>query len=336
MKRIVRLTEGDLHRIVKKSVNRILRESEIDGDKNFDDAGFVDSISKFCENPVDMNNYEPSDEDIYGALGEFNPDDLDTDFSDLMSYNQNESRRRYGRMLSEEEFIPDLQKYVSDSNFPQKRASKFQRVNKQGGKSFITQQAKAAGQNDPRKIGRMIRKGKGMPLRTYASDGTLETNKLITKDDVVLNNVGNPDNRWSPDIQTFLKKYEPTMVGNIYKPKGGPMYAYGPIQQDISFTSPWGTTEHVKAGGYILQDPKKPSDIYGISREDFDASYRFDESRRRLSKIVREAIDKVLGEDDEDNINLNDRNSGESIRRRYGGNEWGSSSAMENPFTRRY
>ena len=101
MKRIIRLTEGDLRRIVKRSVNRVLRESEIDGDKNFDDAGFVDSISKFCENPVDMNNYEPSDDDIYGALGEFNPEDLDTDFSDLMSYNQNESRKRISKIIKE-------------------------------------------------------------------------------------------------------------------------------------------------------------------------------------------------------------------------------------------
>ena len=108
MKRIVRLTEGDLHRIVKRSVNRVLRESEIDGDKNFDDAGFVDSISKFCEKPVDMNNYDPSDEDIYGALGEFNPDDLDTDFSDLMSYNQqNESRKRFGRRINEVSSFPN-------------------------------------------------------------------------------------------------------------------------------------------------------------------------------------------------------------------------------------
>jgi hypothetical protein len=193
------------------------------------------------------------------------------------------------RILTEEDFIPDLQKYVSDSDFPQRRASKFQRVNKQGGKSFNTQQGKAAGL-DKRQIGRMIRKGKGMPLTTYASDGTHETDKTITKDDVVLNNVGNPDNRWSPDIETFLKKYEPTMVGNIYKPKGGPMYAYGPIQQDISFTSPWGTTEHVKAGGYILQDPKKPSDIYGISGEDFAATYRFDESRVHniIKNVIRE------------------------------------------------
>ena len=207
------------------------------------------------------------------------------------------------RILTEEDFIPDLQKYVSDGGFPQRSASKFQRVNKQGGKSFITQNGKEAGL-DKRQIGRMIRKGKGMPLTTYASDGTRETDKTITKDDVVLNNVGNPDNMWSPDIKTFLKKYEPTMVGNIYKPKGGPMYAYGPIQQDISFTSPWGTTEHVKAGGYILQDPNNPSDIYGISGEDFDATYRFDESRRRslrltesdLHKIVKKATKKILNE----------------------------------------
>ena len=37
---------------------------------------------------------------------------------------------------------------------------------------------------------------------------------------------------------------------------------------------------------------------------------------------------------DGDNINLNDPNSGEAIRRKYAGsNEWSSSSAMENPFS---
>lgn len=35
---------------------------------------------------------------------------------------------------------------------------------------------------------------------------------------------------------------------------------------------------------------------------------------------------------DDDNINLNSPNSGEAIRRRYSGNEWSSSSAMENPW----
>jgi hypothetical protein len=91
-----------MSRIIKESIRKVLRESEIDGDKNFDDAGFVNSISKFCENPVDMNNYEPSDDDIYGAIGEFNPDEFDTDFSDLMSYNQqNESRKRMSRIIKE-------------------------------------------------------------------------------------------------------------------------------------------------------------------------------------------------------------------------------------------
>lgn len=35
---------------------------------------------------------------------------------------------------------------------------------------------------------------------------------------------------------------------------------------------------------------------------------------------------------DDDNINLNSPNSGEAIRRGYSGNEWSSSSAMENPW----
>ena len=34
MRRRVKLTEGDLHRIVKKSVNRIIRESEFDSSES--------------------------------------------------------------------------------------------------------------------------------------------------------------------------------------------------------------------------------------------------------------------------------------------------------------
>ena len=37
MKKIVRLTESDLHRIIKKSVNRILRENDITGEPGEDE-----------------------------------------------------------------------------------------------------------------------------------------------------------------------------------------------------------------------------------------------------------------------------------------------------------
>lgn len=39
MKRKIRLTESDLHRIVKESVNRVLRESEYD-DLEFDETAY--------------------------------------------------------------------------------------------------------------------------------------------------------------------------------------------------------------------------------------------------------------------------------------------------------
>ena len=103
MKKIIRLTESDLRGIIKSSVNRVLREHMewFNDGQITDDAGYVNSIKKFCENPVDMDNYDPSDDDIYDAIGEFNPDDLDTDFSDLMGNNQNESSRRLGRIIKE-------------------------------------------------------------------------------------------------------------------------------------------------------------------------------------------------------------------------------------------
>lgn len=294
MKRIIRLTEGDLRRIVKRSVNRILRESEIDGDKNFDDAGFVDSISKFCENPVDMANYEPSDDDIYGALGEFNPDELDTDFSDLMSYNQNESRRRVGSMLTEKhrpsgvsrrihtrdangnkqsfDYIPNLPKYNKHQNFNQ--ASKFQRIN-----------------------ARPVEDPNGEDIDTVLKDGTIERKGLhLPQGYYNVNNVGGTEH-WGIDPKTFNKKYEadPEQQG-VYKPKGGPMLASDPLKRNTSFQAPWGGRMDMKAGSRILQDPNNPNDTYGIGGNEFDSTYKFDENRRHLSRIIKESISKVLRE----------------------------------------
>ena len=115
MKKIIRLTENDLRGIIKSSVNRVLREHMewFNDGQITDDAGYVNSIKKFCENPVDMDNYDPSDDDIYDAIGEFNPDDLDTDFSDLMGNNQNESRRKRGNRLSENNIRNIIKKSVN-------------------------------------------------------------------------------------------------------------------------------------------------------------------------------------------------------------------------------
>jgi len=293
MKRIVRLTEGDLNRIVKRSVNRVLRESEM-----FDDAGFVNSVKKFRENPVDIDdaNYDPSDDEINDAIGEFNPDEFDSlkDFSDLMSYNQNESRRRYGRMLTEKhrpsgvsrrihtrdangnkqsfDYIPNLPKYNKYQNFNQ--ASKFQRIN-----------------------ARPVEDPNGEDIDTVLKDGTIERKGLhLPQGYYNVNNVGGTEH-WGIDPKTFNKKYEadPEQQG-VYKPKGGPMLASDPLKRNTSFQAPWGGRMDMKAGSRILQDPNNANDTYGIGGNEFDSTYKFDENRRRMSKIIRESIRKVLKE----------------------------------------
>jgi hypothetical protein len=74
--------------------------------------GYVSDVDGFNKNmkkfkPVDMDNYDPSDDEISDAIGELNPDELDTDFSDLMSNNRNESRRRFGKRINEVSVFPN-------------------------------------------------------------------------------------------------------------------------------------------------------------------------------------------------------------------------------------
>jgi len=197
--------------------------------------------------------------------------------------------------------VDNLNDYVTSNGLQMKPASKFQRVNAQSGKSYINQYGKQNGM-DKRQIGRMVRRG-GAPLSTVAGDGTQETNNIVTKNHTVLNNVGNTANRWAAETPTFNRKYEqdPTRQG-VYKPKGGPMNA-AQINEPISFTAPWGERMNVDKGGYILQDPNNPNDIYGISGKDFDSTYKFNEGKNRirmseaqLHQIIKESIQSMLDE----------------------------------------
>lgn len=197
--------------------------------------------------------------------------------------------------------VDNLNDYVTSNGLQMKPASKFQRVNAQSGKSYINQYGKQNGM-DKRQIGRMVRKG-GAPLSTVAGDGTQETNNMVTRNHTVLNNVGNTANKWAAETPTFNRKYEQdrTQQG-VYKPKGGPMNATQ-INEPISFTAPWGEKMSIDKGGYILQDPNNPNDIYGISGKDFDSTYKFNEGRNRirisetqLHQIIKESIQNVLNE----------------------------------------
>ncbi len=63
----------------------------------------------------------------------------------------------------------------------------------------------------------------------------------------------------------------------------------------------------MKAGSRILQDPNNPKDTYGIGGNEFDSTYKFDESKQPkrtlirltesdLHNIIRESVQKILKE----------------------------------------
>lgn len=56
MKKIIRLTESELHRIIKESVKRIIKEDVLGNDWNTTEIGGNDNITSVS------NNYEPFDD----------------------------------------------------------------------------------------------------------------------------------------------------------------------------------------------------------------------------------------------------------------------------------
>lgn len=76
MKKIVRLTEGDLHRIVKKSVNRIIREM----DDDWDEQEFYNEYGNQSQYPA--YRYMKPDEGELGMTAQYDDEDIDKRFSD--------------------------------------------------------------------------------------------------------------------------------------------------------------------------------------------------------------------------------------------------------------
>lgn len=159
--------------------------------------------------------------------------------------------------------VPNLADYIQQQGLQMRQASKFQRIN-----------ARPAQE--------------GERITTIASDGVSETTNVAGQGDWVVNNVSNPDNQWIIDGKTFAKKYVPVNgQQGVYMPKGGPMNA-AQINEPISFTAPWGETMNIDKGGYILQDPTNPNDIYGISGKDFDNTYKFNENKTIYNRNISE------------------------------------------------
>lgn len=189
-------------------------------------------------------------------------------------------------------YVDNLNDYIEQNNLKWRMASKFQRVNAQPGAAYINQYI----ESHPELSGDEIRgiRQNGAPLTTIASDGTRETDNLVTNNHVILNNVGNPENRWAVDADTFKRKYQPSDEGkNVYRPAGKPMLAYE-ISEPISFTAPWGEVMYIDRGGYLMQDPDNQNDIYGISAKDFAGTYKFQESGQRANGLGEAYLRKVI------------------------------------------
>ena len=78
MKKIIRLTEGDLHRIVKKSVNRVLREMDDDWDEQ--EQEFYNEYGNQSQYPA--YEYIPPAEGELGMTAQYSDEERDARMSD--------------------------------------------------------------------------------------------------------------------------------------------------------------------------------------------------------------------------------------------------------------
>jgi hypothetical protein len=234
MKKRVRLTESDLHGLIKESVKKIITEKHRPS-----------GVSRRIHTRDANGNKESFD------------------------------------------YIPNLPKYNKYQDF--NKASKFQRIN-----------------------ARPVEDPNGEDIDTVLKDGTIERKGLhLPQGYYNVNNDGGTEH-WGIDPKTFNKKYEadPAQQG-VYKPNGGPMMASNPLKRHTSFQAPWGGRMDMKAGSRILQDPNNKKDTYGIGGNEFDSTYKFDESRKNLNKIIKESVKNVLreyGSDGPDKVFFSDGN----------------------------
>ena len=95
--------------------------------------------------------------------------------------------------------------------------------------------------------------------------------KLDENGDVLVDEYGHK-NEWIVSHSTFIKKYDcdEQMPEGVYKPKGG-LQVFIPLVMDVILEQ-WGGEMKIEAGGWL--NITNPSDIYGISKRDFEDTYR--------------------------------------------------------------
>ena len=74
MKRIIRLTESDLHRIIKESVRKIIREDVLGNNWNAVEVGKNDNITDVSNNYEPFDDQKFNDDNNWSVSGEENID----------------------------------------------------------------------------------------------------------------------------------------------------------------------------------------------------------------------------------------------------------------------
>lgn len=112
-------------------------------------------------------------------------------------------------------------------------------------------------------------------ILTVMANGLEETKNIVTSDEnghpgwVVTNSTGE---QYIVSDSVFKKKYE-RIAGteNRYKPIWNPITATQ-IDENICFNAPWGETQNLIAGGYLVFK-KNFDDVYGIQEDEFNKTY---------------------------------------------------------------
>lgn len=208
------------------------------------------------------------------------------------------------KILREADFksIDNVQDYVTQNNMQGRKAFKVAPINAQRGSDYVRQYVRQHPELSREEVRNIIKNG--APLGTVASDGTKETDNLVTRQKYVVNNVGTPDNRWAVDDEYFNDTYSQDSENpNQYLPSGDYRNAYQ-VDEPINIPTPWGSRENIDKGGYIFHNPKR-NEWYGISGKDFDNSYKFQESiskklvkltESQLHNIIAESVNRILNE----------------------------------------
>ncbi len=116
----------------------------------------------------------------------------------------------------------------------------------------------------------------GEEIVTVMTTGLQETKNTVTVDEnghpgwVVTNPTGE---QYIVSDSVFQNKYE--KVGSTedkYKPVRNPITA-AQVDESICFVAPWGKTQNLIAGGYLVFN-KEFDDIYGIQENEFVETYK--------------------------------------------------------------